>query len=115
MYCQHPINSEKAQSKHQSAPCAIRNQRARRQKIYVNDGENKMLKPFAWYRYQQGDRVYYDSKKWDDCQPLYAHPKKWVGLTVKEILDLFDSNNVYGSKWIEFARIVEAKLKENNA
>jgi len=27
--------------------------------------------PFAWFRYQQNERVYYDSKKWEDCQPLY--------------------------------------------
>jgi hypothetical protein len=38
----------------------------------------------------------------------------WVGLEAEEILDLFDRNNVYGSKWIEFARTVEAKLKERN-
>lgn len=50
--------------------------------------------------------------------PLYAAPpaaqRPWVGLEPKEILDLFDVNNVYGSKWIEFARTVEAKLKEKN-
>jgi hypothetical protein len=40
--------------------------------------------------------------------------REWVGLTPEEILDLFDRNNVYGSKWIEFARTVEAKLKERN-
>ena len=40
--------------------------------------------------------------------------REWVGLTQEEILDLFDMNNVYGSKWIEFARAVEAKLKERN-
>jgi hypothetical protein len=45
-----------------------------------------------------------------------ANPPKrpWVGLTPEEILDLFDRVNVYGSKWIEFARTVEAKLKERN-
>jgi hypothetical protein len=37
-----------------------------------------------------------------------------VGLETEEILDLFDRNNVYGSKWIEFARTVEAKLREKN-
>ena len=31
--------------------------------------------PFAWFRYQQGSRVYYDTKKWDDCQPLYTKEK----------------------------------------
>ena len=40
--------------------------------------------------------------------------RPWVGLTSEEILDLFDRNNVYGSKWIEFARTVETKLKEKN-
>ena len=44
-----------------------------------------MAEPFAWYRYQQGERVYYDSKKWEDCQPLYTHPKERVGLTDEEI------------------------------
>jgi hypothetical protein len=43
-----------------------------------------------------------------------AAQRQWVGLTPEEILDLFDRNNVYGSKWIEFARTVEAKLKEKN-
>jgi hypothetical protein len=40
--------------------------------------------------------------------------REWVGLEPEEILDLFDVNNVYGSKWIEFARTVEAKLKAKN-
>ena len=40
--------------------------------------------------------------------------REWVGLTPEEVLDLFDVNNIYGSKWIEFARTVEAKLKEKN-
>jgi hypothetical protein len=47
----------------------------------------------------------------DDTQ---VYQRGWVGLTKEEILDLFDATNVYGSKWIEFARAVEAKLKEKN-
>ena len=43
-----------------------------------------------------------------------AAQRPWVGLTSEEVLDLFDRNNVYGSKWIKFARTVEAKLKEKN-
>ena len=52
----------------------------------------------------------------EDRIPIYTAPPKreWVGLTPEEILDLFDRNNVYGSKWVEFARAVEAKLKEKN-
>jgi len=45
----------------------------------------------------------------------FAAQRPWVGLTLEEVLDLFDLNNVYGSKWwIEFAKTVEAKLKERN-
>jgi hypothetical protein len=51
-----------------------------------------------------------------NCGQTYTHPpqRTWVGLTTEETLDMFDLNNVYGSKWIEFARTVEAKLKEKN-
>ena len=58
-----------------------------------------------------------DIDQGDLCDVHYWQTKaqrEWVGLTPDEILDLFDSNNVYGSKWIEFARTVEAKLKERN-
>jgi len=41
-------------------------------------------------------------------------PRQWVGLEPEDILDLFDRNNVYGSKWVEFARTVETKLKAKN-
>jgi hypothetical protein len=48
--------------------------------------------------------------------PLYtaAAQRPWQGLKAEEILDLFDRNNVYGSKWIEFARTVEAALRSKN-
>ena len=47
---------------------------------------------------------------------LYTTPpqREWQGLTLEEILDLFDVNNVYGSKWIEFAITVEAALWSKN-
>lgn len=48
----------------------------------------------------------------DDDTQVYAVP--WQGLTPEEVLDLFDVNDVYGSKWIEFARTVEAALKKKN-
>jgi hypothetical protein len=40
--------------------------------------------------------------------------RPWVDLTPEEILDMFDDQQVYGSKWLEFARAVENKLKEKN-
>lgn len=50
----------------------------------------------------------------DDDDDTQIYKREWVGLEIEEILDLFDINNVYGSKWIEFARTVEAKLKAKN-
>jgi hypothetical protein len=50
----------------------------------------------------------------EQCEICNAPKREWKGLTLEEILDLFDMNNVYGSKWIEFARTVEAKLKAKN-
>jgi hypothetical protein len=63
---------------------------------------------WAWQCYSCGEI--------DDVQKpaLPAAQRPWQGLTAEEILDLFDRNNVYGSKWIEFARTIEAKLKERN-
>ena len=58
--------------------------------------------------YHTGTPAYWAWAGWKAAQ------RKWVGLTEEEILDLFDVNNVYGSKWIEFARTVEAKLKAKN-
>jgi len=47
------------------------------------------------------------------CTPMY-YKHEWVGLIPEEILDVFDAENVYGSKWLEFARAVENKLKKKN-
>jgi hypothetical protein len=68
--------------------------------VYKDNGD------LALIAYQSG---YYDGKK--AAQPVQ---RPWVGLTPEEILDLFDATNVYGSKWVEFARALEAKLKERN-
>jgi hypothetical protein len=56
----------------------------------------------------EGTAAYWAWSGWKAAQ------RPWVGLTPEEILDLFDRNNVYGSKWVEFARTVEAKLKAKN-
>jgi hypothetical protein len=76
--------------------------------------------PVAWFRYQQGSRVYYDSKKWDDCQPLYTTPpqRTWVGLTRDEqsfvYSNLHNATSREDSFWVDFANAIEAKLKEKN-
>ena len=72
--------------------------------------------------YQSG---FYDGKKAAAQEPVTwagvdfdintTPPQRpWAGLTAEEILDLFDATNVYGSKWIEFAREIEQLLKEKN-
>jgi hypothetical protein len=77
--------------------------------------------PVAWLKEDwTGGHLNYESvyEEAFAAFPVYKHPpaaqRKWVGLEPEEILDLFDRNNVYGSKWIEFARTVEAKLKAKN-
>ncbi len=73
-------------------------------------GQEIEQEPFAWFRYQQGSRVYYDTKKWDDCQPLYTFPpqRTWVDLTDEEI------DNINYTSAHMLAREVLAKLKEKN-
>jgi hypothetical protein len=80
--------------------------------------------PVAWYRDEDGIRIYYESKVWDDATPLYTTPpaaqRQWVGLTDEEIDEVTDAqwaNN--GNKPIyaahrAYARAIEAKLKELN-
>ena len=63
------------------------------------------------------EKIITDAKglKFITNEPLLHSPQRpWVGLAPEEILNLFDRNNVYGSKWIEFARTVEAALKKKN-
>ena len=76
--------------------------------------------PVAWYRDEDGIRIYYESKVWDDATPLYTTPpqRTWVGLTDDEIAEVEDEYIVdyripAGSAW-NFAKDIEAKLKEKN-
>lgn len=79
-----------------------------------------MAKPFAWYRYQQGSRVYYDLKDWEDCLPLYKYPKEWVDLTRTQMQDVYfavlekhrGDHQMAGQ--LAFGEALQAKLKEKN-
>ena len=80
-----------------------------------------MTEPFAWFRHQQGSRVYYDSKKWDDCQPLYTTPpqRTWVGLTDEDKKQMAKEANYHwemttGEYAERIGELTEAKLKEKN-
>ena len=68
-----------------------------------DDGDAQVDTAMLTIVYQRG---FSDGKK--------AAQRPWQGLEAEEILDLFDISNVYGSKWVEFARTVEAKLRSKN-
>jgi hypothetical protein len=82
-------------------------------------GQEIEQEPVAWYRDEDGIRIYYETKVWDDCTPLYTHPQQrtWVGLTDEEIADCaekMEASDPTDSFWREFFRGIEAKLKEKN-
>ena len=68
------------------------------------------VEPMAWYRDEDGVRIYYDKQYFDDAKPLYSAQREWVGLTDDEVADLRD--NTIGLSDLILA--VEAKLKEKN-
>jgi hypothetical protein len=81
-------------------------------RVTMDDARGQESHFDSWLTQNEGICQAIDSLKILDTPPAAQRP--WVGLEAEEVLDLFDVNNVYGSKWIEFARTVEAKLKEKN-
>ena len=79
-------------------------------------GQEIEQEPFAWFRYQQGSRVYYDTKKWDDCQPLYTTTpqRTWAGLTDEEIAQGCKESWVTELAFQSAVWWADAKLKEKN-
>jgi hypothetical protein len=73
-------------------------------------------KPLVWMN-KYGHVASFQNDEYKD--PLYTAPPKreWVGLTEEELEPLCDLWKVsYGSVYVdEFARAIEAKLKEKNA
>ena len=51
----------------------------------------------------------------DDAVPLYEHPRQWVGLANEEI-EAVMHGSVEGERMLpyQFARAIEAKIKEKN-
>ena len=79
--------------------------------------DNSTGKPKDFYNrgQQMFDRLNLPDDDDDDTQ-VYAKP--WVGLTVKEIGDIFNNTSnpteKVGPFVIRFSRAIEAKLKEKN-
>jgi hypothetical protein len=54
-------------------------------------------------------KTYHDGKPWP------VQPKPWVGLTNNELQPIADEYRILFGGWVEeFARAIEAKLKEKN-
>jgi hypothetical protein len=74
--------------------------------------------PVAYWRHsssvKEGWNEFSEARAFDDDTPLYAAPpkKEWVNLTNEEIWHLSQYN--CGTRG-EFAKAIEAKLKEKNA
>jgi hypothetical protein len=58
-------------------------------------------------RYQTDLTTYKADKVW----PLYTAPRQWVGLTNKDIIEMWPETSTVG--WDDI-RLIEAKLKEKN-
>jgi hypothetical protein len=47
--------------------------------------------------------------------PLFTHQRTWVGLTNNELQPIADEYRILFGSWVEdFARAIEAKLKDKN-
>jgi len=73
--------------------------------------------PVAWMHTTATGDIYFRKKPHDKVfspQPVYTAPpqREWQGLTDEEIREIWGS---YFSRGVEFARAIEAKLKEKNA
>ena len=76
--------------------------------------EKTEQKPVGWID-SKGNMVC--TKINESCKPLYTTPQQrtWVGLTDEEILKFQDIvPNTLGYDLIQFAKAIEAKLKEKN-
>lgn len=71
--------------------------------------------PVAWLS-KSGKGIWFHAPDASlDATPLCtARPQRqWVGLTDDEVIDCWRQSNGYG-KWEEFAKAIEARLKEKN-
>ena len=71
-----------------------------------------MTEPVAWYRDEDGIRMYYDAPYFDDAKPLYSAQREWVGLTREEMFEC--GGGMLNRDEERLCRYIEAKLKEKN-
>ena len=83
------------------------------------------MKPYGYVRKDGEGLFIYGEHQFQNAMgaelvPVYLHPKEWVGLTDKAITQVIDSMpkkmKGFMVNWdlYEFAKAIEAKLKEKN-
>ena len=83
--------------------------------LYTQPAPQTTQEPVAWMHCVDEDITEFnDFQACPKCEPLYTHPKEWVSLSDYEI---FKTEGLYcvEEEYIkQFARAIEAKLKEKN-
>ena len=70
--------------------------------------------PVGWYDCKHQDFSRVQRVGWE---AIYTHPqpkREWVGLTDDEHYELADKAGCMSADWVDYARDIEAKLKEKN-
>jgi hypothetical protein len=95
----------------QSDDLSIKSEKAMREVQRL--GQEIEQEPVAWYRDEDGIRIYYETKVWDDCTPLYTHPQPEQD-EVDIRSRLYQRIHELEELLRDFAKDIEAKLKEKN-
>ena len=80
-----------------------------------SDAKQEQGEPVAWCRYEDGMWVYYETKAWDDLQPLYTTPQQRKPLTDEQIDDaIWRSHKVESNYagWVTDQRRIWARAIE---
>ena len=90
--------------------------------LYTQPAPRPTQEPVAWMHCVDEDITEFnDFQACPKCEPLYTHPKEWISLSDDEIIEKYIP--IWGvminardrDETIEFARAIEAKLKEKNS
>lgn len=82
---------------------------------FLADDRDEIIRDWTTQEYAEIER-----EKGFNVRPLYPGPRPWVGLTEEETQTLYDRYAVYqeygaeDSGWFDFARAIEAWLREKN-
>ncbi len=82
---------------------------------FLADDRDEIIRDWTTQEYAEIER-----EKGFNVRPLYPGPRQWIGLTEEETQTLYDRYAVYqeygaeDSGWFDFARAIEAWLREKN-